>query len=236
MDQLIKEGLYFFKTGADQTVALTLWETVFALAMSLVCSAIIGWVYRFTHKGIGYSQSYVQALILTSLVTTVIMMVIGSNIARAFSLVGALSIIRFRNAIKETRDVAFIFFAMAIAMANGTRFPAVALTATGFISSVLVVLSFSNFGRNVKNTERLLRVQLPPGVDPEAALSPVLQKLFDDYSIVLVESVKQGLFTEVLYSVRPSPGVSPASVVDAISKANNNCKVSYNYGMHTDDV
>ena len=208
MDQLIKEGLYFFKTGADQTVSLTLWETVFALSMSLLCSAIIGWVYRFTHKGIGYSQSYVQALILTSLVTTVIMMVIGSNIARAFSLVGALSIIRFRNAIKETRDVAFIFFAMAIAMANGTRFPAVALTATGFISSVLIALSFSNFGRNVKNTERLLRIQLPPGIDPEVALSPTLNKLFDEYSIVLVESVKQGLFTEVLYSVRPADGVT----------------------------
>lgn len=236
MDQLIKEGLYFFKSGGDQTVAITLWETVFALTMSLVCSAIIGWVYRFTHKGIGYSQSYVQALILTSLVTTVIMMVIGSNIARAFSLVGALSIIRFRNAIKETRDVAYIFFAMAIAMANGTRFPAVALTGTGFISSVLVVLSFSNFGRNVKNTERLLRIQLPPGVDPEVALAPAMDSLFDRYSIVLVESVKQGLFTEVLYSVRPARGVSPTTVVDTISKANGNCKVSYNYGMHADDV
>ena len=204
--------------------------------MSLACSIVIGWVYRFTHKGIGYSQSYVQALILTSLVTTVIMMVIGSNIARAFSLVGALSIIRFRNAIKETRDVAFIFFSMAIAMANGTRFPGVAIIATGFISSVMVGLSFCNYGYNVKNTERLLRIQLPPGIDPEVALSPLLQKLFDSYSIVLVESVKQGLFTEILYSVRPATGVNPATVVDEITKANSNCKVSYNYGMHNDDV
>lgn len=236
MDQFLKEGLAFFKTSADQTTALTLWETVFALGMSLLCSTIIAWIYRQTHKGIGYSQSYVQSLILTSLVTTVIMMVIGSNIARAFSLVGALSIIRFRNAIKETRDVAFIFFAMAIAMANGTRFPGVAMAATGFISAVMMALSLSDFGRNVKNTERLLRVQLPPGMDPEVVLSPVLEKLFDAYSIVLVESVKQGLFTEVLYSVRPSLATSPAAVVEAISQANNNCKVSYNYGMHTDDV
>lgn len=236
MDQLIKEGLYFFKTGADQTAVITLWETVFALGMSLLCSAVIGWVYRFTHRGMGYSQSYVQALILTSLVTTVIMMVIGSNIARAFSLVGALSIIRFRNAIKETRDVAFIFFAMAIAMANGTRFPAVALVATGFICCVMVALTFFDYGRNVQNTERLLRVQLPPEIDPETVLNPVMQTLFDSFSIVLLESVKQGLMMEVLYSVRPTPGVSPSMVIDSISKVNGNCKVSYNYGMHTDDV
>lgn len=236
MDQLIKEGLYFFKTGADQTNVLTLWETVFALSMSLTCSVVIGWVYRFTHRGMGYSQSYVQALILTSLVTTVIMMVIGSNIARAFSLVGALSIIRFRNAIKETRDVAFIFFAMAIAMANGTRFPAVAAVATGFVSTVMIALAFFDYGRNVQNAERLLRVQLPPELDPERVLTPVMQTLFDSFSIVLLESVKQGLMIEVLYSVRPTDGVSPSTVIDAISKVNGNCKVAYSYGMHTDDV
>lgn len=236
MDQLIKEGLYFFKTGADQTAVITLWETVFALSLSLACSAVIGWVYRFTHRGLGYSQSYVQALILTSLVTTVIMMVIGSNIARAFSLVGALSIIRFRNAIKETRDVAFIFFAMAVAMANGTRFPGVAAVSTGFISCVLIALTFFDYGRNVQNTERLLRVQLPPEIDPERVLTPVMQTLFDSFSIVLLESVKQGLMIEVLYSVRPAAGVGPSMVIDTISKVNGNCKVAYNYGMHTDDV
>jgi len=236
MDELIKESLYFLKTGSEQSEVLTVWETAFALTMSFLCSMIIGWVYRYTHRGVGYSQSYVQSLVLTSLVTTVIMIVIGSNIARAFSLVGALSIIRFRNAIKETRDVAFIFFSMAIAMANGTRFTSVAVVATGFISGVMIFLSMSRYGGNTKNPERLLRVQMPPGLSPETILAPVLRKLFDSFSIVLVESVKQGLLTEVLYSVRPKSHVEPSIVIDEISKVNANFKVSYNFGAHVDDV
>ena len=236
MDQLIKDSLEFLKAGAEQTQTLTLMELVFALSSSLACSLIIGWVYRFTHKGIGYSQSYVQSLVLTSLVTTLIMIVIGSNIARAFSLVGALSIIRFRNAIKETRDVGFIFFAMGIAMANGTRFHSVALVATGFISAAMLLLHFMNYGSNQQNRERLLRVQLPPGLDPHTALESVMQRLFEAYSIVLVESVRQGMFTEVLYSVRPSPDLSPVQVIDEISKVNANLKVSYNFAMHSEDI
>lgn len=236
MDELIKEGLTFFKTGGDHTQVLTLWETAFGLFMSLACALMIAWVYRYTHKGMGYSQSYVQSLVLASLVTTVVMLVIGSNIARAFSLVGALSIIRFRNAIKETRDVAFLFFVMVVAMANGTRFHSVALVATGFIGGTLLLLHFFNFGASRNNPERLLRVQLPPGVDPESSLEPVLRKLFDSFSIVLVESVRQGLFTEAIYSVRPKPQVAPTKVIEEISRVNGNFKVAYNYGMHTDEV
>lgn len=236
MDELVKESLNFLKTGAEQSDVFTLWEVAFAMGMSLACSLVIALVYRFTHRGSGYSQSYVQSLVLTSLVTTVIMIVIGSNIARAFSLVGALSIIRFRNAIKETRDVAFIFFAMAVAMANGTRFGSVAIIATLFICATMLVLHMSNFGRGDVNPERLLRVQLPPGLGPEKVIEPVLRKLFDSYSVVLVETVRQGLFTEVLYSVRPRPNLKPTTVIDELSKTNGNLKVSYSYGMHVEEV
>jgi len=236
MDQLIKDSLLFLKSNAEQTTSLTIWELIFALSSSLFCSIFIGWVYRATHRGVGYSQSYVHSLVLTSLVTTVIMIVIGSNIARAFSLVGALSIIRFRNAIKETRDVGFIFFAMSVAMANGTRFHGVAIVATVYISGAMLFLFFTNYAGNRQNRERLLRVQLPPGLDPSVALDETLSDLFESFSIVLVESIRQGMLTEVLYSVRPKSNLAPTQVIDEISKVNSNLKVSYNYGMHTDDV
>ena len=90
--------------------------------LSFVLCAVVGFVYRVTHRGISYSQTYVQTLVFMGMVVSLVMLVVGSNIARAFALVGALSIIRFRNAIKETRDVGFIFLAMAIGMATGTRF------------------------------------------------------------------------------------------------------------------
>ena len=125
---------------------------------------------------------------------------------------------------------------MGVAMANGTRFHSVALMSTFYISSVMFFISAFSFGENKQSRERLLRVQLPPGFDPSITLDPVLMNLFDSYSIVLMESIRQGMLTEVLYSVRPKKEISPTLVIEEISKANSNLKVSYNFGMHTDDV
>ena len=180
MDELYK----FLRYQGGQGEQLGTWEVFVALNLCLMCLLFIALVYRFTHKGPSYSQSLVQTLVLTGLVTTLIMIVIGSNIARAFSLVGALSIIRFRNAVKETRDVGYIFFAMAIAMACGTRFYAIGILATTTISSVMILLYFFNFGARRGGPERLLTVQLPPGADPELVLDPTLNELFESFSIV----------------------------------------------------
>ena len=93
----------------DLTGTFSVADITMAMVLSFVLCAIVGLTYRMTHRGISYSQSYVQTLVLMGMVVSLVMLIVGSNIARAFALVGALSIIRFRNAIKETRDVGFIF-------------------------------------------------------------------------------------------------------------------------------
>ena len=116
MDELLKEMERF----RDITSAFTLADVGIVLLLSYVLSSMIAWIYRYTHQGISYSQSYTQTLVLLGMVVAPIMLIIGSNLARAFSLVGALPIIRFRNAVKETRDVGFVFVVMAIGMACGS--------------------------------------------------------------------------------------------------------------------
>jgi ABC-type cobalamin transport system permease subunit len=232
MEELIR----YFRTQGGQGEQLGRWEVILALLLCAALQVVICRVYRFTHKSSSYSQSYVQTLLMMGLVTTVIMIVIGSNIARAFSLVGALSIIRFRNAVKETRDVGFIFFAMAIAMACGTRFYVLAILATAMIGSIMVVAHLLDFGAGRMVAERLLIVQLPPGRDPDTALEVAMQDLFQTWSLISLESVRQGLYTQVTYSVRPKDGVTGAKILEDISKLNDNLKVSYHHAAHTDDL
>jgi len=93
----------------DLTGTFSVLDITVGLVGAFLLTALVGLVYRITHRGVSYSQSYVQTLVLMGVVVALIMMIVGSNIARAFSLVGALSIIRFRNAVKETRDVGYIF-------------------------------------------------------------------------------------------------------------------------------
>ena len=236
MQKYFDEVNNVLRIHAGEDSILQLWEVVIALSVCLMCTLLIATIYRKTHQGASYSQSFTQTIVVTGMVTTVIMLVIGSNIARAFSLVGALSIIRFRNAVKETRDVGFIFFAMAMAMACGTRFYGVAVTSTMMISLTVILMHLLDFGKSTIETDRLLRVQLPPGTDPEERLTPVLKKYFTRYSIISIESVKQGLLVEVVMAVRPKQGISGAVFLEELSAVNGNLKIRYDYGIHTEDL
>ncbi|RPI03789.1 MAG: DUF4956 domain-containing protein [Ignavibacteriae bacterium] len=122
----------------------TLSQIIVSFSISLLCSLIISMVYRMTYRGPGYSNSFVISIIALSLITSLVLMVIGNNLARAFGLVGALSIIRFRTAVKDTIDIVYIFFGLAIGMAAGVGYFKIAVAGTVFISLVLVFLSKIN--------------------------------------------------------------------------------------------
>ena len=129
------------------------------VGLALATLLILGLVqtYRATHRGAIYSASFLQALFVLGACTTLIMLVIGNEIARAFSLVGALSIVRFRTAIKDPRDVGFVFAALALGMACGTGFYYQAILFTLFLCGLLLLLAKLNVGRAEAN-EAVVRV------------------------------------------------------------------------------
>lgn len=125
-------------------LSLTPGEVVGNLFVALICGLLVSFFYRITYKGPGYTSSYLNSLVALSMITAVVIMVIGNNLARAFGLVGAMSIIRFRTAVKETLDIIFIFFALAIGMAAGVGLTWISIIGTFFIGTTLYVLSKTN--------------------------------------------------------------------------------------------
>lgn len=119
---------------------------IFALLLAFVLGHIGAWLYIYTHQGLSYSRSFVQSIVLLTVLLSLGMMVIGNNIVVAFGLIGALSVIRFRNILKDTRDTAFIFFALITGMATGTGNPGLALLGTVAFGLVLLYLHRTNFG------------------------------------------------------------------------------------------
>ena len=101
------------------TFSLTVEEILSRFVVAVVCGLLISVFYRWSYRGTSYSASYVISLVALSMITASVIMVIGNNLARAFGLVGAMSIIRFRSAIKDTKDIVFIFFSLAMGMAAG---------------------------------------------------------------------------------------------------------------------
>jgi len=120
---------------------VTFREVFFNIIVAFICGSIISLLYRWTYEGINFSSSFANALIMLSMITSVAIMVIGSNLARAFGMVGALSIIRFRTVIKDSQDIMFIFFSLAMGMASGVGVFSIAFFGTGFIGIIILILS-----------------------------------------------------------------------------------------------
>jgi len=219
----------------DLSGTFTTFDIIVSLSLSFVLSAIIGWVYRFTHKNVSYSQSYVQTLVMVGMIVSLIMLVVGSNIARAFALVGALSVVRFRNAIKETRDVGFIFLVMAIGMTTGTRFYVLAIAATIAICLVMVIMSkFNWFKLDVKR--QVVKVQVPPGREYAAMVDDVLIRHCTEYELVSTESVRAGALNELYYTAQLKKGTTSGDLMAALSEVNAGQRVTVLTGYDQTDI
>ncbi|MBI5508700.1 MAG: DUF4956 domain-containing protein [Deltaproteobacteria bacterium] len=219
----------------DLTTAFTFTDVALVLTLSFVLSVLAATVYKLTHRGTSYSQSFAQTLVLMGMVTAFIMLVIGSNIARAFSLVGALSVIRFRNAVKETRDVGYMFLTMAIGMACGTRFYMLAAIADVTVLAVLVFMHKTDlFSRRV--AERALRVRLPAGADADKILEPVFRTHLSESRMVAYETVAGGTLDEVVFTVILKKASEARALLEDVRKINGNNKVVLVVGQQEVDL
>jgi hypothetical protein len=219
----------------DLTGTFSVGDIALALSLSFVLSAMIGWVYRYTHRNISYSQSYVQTLVILGMLIALIMLVVGSNIARAFALVGALSVVRFRNAIKETRDVGFIFLVMGIGMAAGTRFYTLAVVAAVAICLVIVVMfRFSWFGSSIKR--QVVKVQVPPDGDYAQHIQDVLIAHTKEFELISMESIRGGALTEMMYTVQLKKGHEPGQLLAALGERTGGQRVTVLTGYDQTDL
>jgi uncharacterized membrane protein YhiD involved in acid resistance len=219
----------------DLTSEFTVMDVVLVLLLSFVLSAFLGWIYKITHRGTSYTQSFVLTLVLNGMVVALVMLIVGSNVARAFSLVGALSIIRFRNAVKETRDVGFIFFTMAVGMAVGTRFYLLAIIAAVVISIVIVIMTrFNWFAHEVAS--QILRIQ----TSNETPFGSLFDRIFAKYTntseLISVDTVHSGTLTELTYSIGMKKSNQIEEFLAEIRKLNGNNKVTLIAGYNGSDL
>lgn len=126
-------------------------EIILNLILSFILGIVVSVVYKKTHKGLSYSQSFMVTNIFVCVIVCMVIMIIGNSLARAFALVGALSIIRFRTVVKDTKDTAYIFWSLAAGMACGTGSYFLALAGTVIISGIAFILFFTNFGSIIKS-------------------------------------------------------------------------------------
>lgn len=207
---------------------VTLWRLLASFCLAAVLSWTIALVYQKTHRGPGYSQSMTQTLVLISVIVSLVMIVIGSNIARAFSLVGALSIIRFRTAVKNTRDTSYIFLTLAIGMAAGSRFYLTAIAATALFIVLILILDKTNYGAG-PSPLKILKLRLPAHVNPDKDLKTVFNNFLSQWQVISHETVQMGSLLEITYQVQLKTGMTAEGFLEKLRVVNENQKIQIYY-------
>lgn len=124
--------------GTAGTVLLT-------LLMSYVLGQIVAWIYIWTHQGLTYSRNMIHSIVLLPMIVSGVILVVGDSLARAFGLVGALAIIRFRTVVRDARDTTFIFLGLSVGIAVGCQHHTLAVVMAVVIGMAAALLHFSGF-------------------------------------------------------------------------------------------
>ena len=180
--------------GADFDIQ----SVLLSLLLAFILGQLLAWVYYLTHNGLSYSRSFVQSLILITVVICMVMSTIAGSFVVAVGLMGALSVIRFRNIIKDTRDIAFIFCSLVIGMATGAQRYDLAIIGTIVICLIILYLYVTDFGSHQPHNA-FLRFSMNGHITSDHPVIKILNKFCSNHTMI---SSQDGDFgdTDVEYS------------------------------------
>ena len=193
-------------------------EILINLVLSFILGVLISLIYKKTHKGLSYSQSFMVTNIFVAVIVCMVIMIIGNSLARAFALVGALSIIRFRTVVKDTKDTAYIFWSLATGMAAGTGSYFIAIAGSIIISGIALMLFYTNFGSIIKS-EFIVQFRINSN---DANITSQYNRLISDFTkshtLLSSESSGDGQTIKVSFDVVMKEEMKQNELISKISK------------------
>ncbi len=219
MDEIFNSAFASSGEGINLTFSMAL----IAMAAALAFGLIISLTYIYTHKR-GYQQSFAVTLTMLPVILTVIILFVGSNVARAFSLAGTLSIIRFRSAPGDPEDIGYIFFDIAAGLACGVGLYGCGAMFVVLLCLFMIVISKINFAKP-KTTAKHLKITIPENLDYEGVFDEILKKYTASYSLTRIKTTDLGSLYELTYSVNMRRGVNEKEFIDEIRCRNGNLSI-----------
>jgi len=212
---------------------------VFArLSVALILGGVVAWVYRGTRAPDAVAPSFPGTLVLLAVLIAMVTQVIGDNVARAFSLVGALAIVRFRTVVRDTQDTAYVIFAVVVGMAVGAADLAVAVIGL-FVVSVGAFIMRSGRVSPAQATGETkparLRLRVALGLDLESLLGTTLDAHSAKRRLVSVGTARQGTMVDAEYEVDVGTS-APDALVAALNRLDGVQNVRFDRRESTDEA
>ena len=175
-------------------------------------------VYRLTRRQMPNAASFTPTLVLLTILVAMVTQVIGNHVARAFSLVGALSIVRFRTVVEDTHDIAFVIFAVVVGMAIGANHWLVAVFGIVVVGVAAACMRPNSKPASWHNRDSVLHVRIAIGRDPDTLLTNAFEKCVESYSLIAGASAKQGTVFDLTYTIRLRLAANPTELLDELNK------------------
>ena len=193
-------------------------EVLLRLAIAFALGLVVAAVYRQSRPKETIAPTFPTTLVLLAILIAMVTQVIGDNVARAFSLVGALSIVRFRTVVRDTQDTAYVIFAVVIGMAVGANDLLVAVAGIGVVGVASFFLRLGKESDEWHDVDSRLSLRVGVGHDPQTLFQTVFGKYLQRHEILSVATARQGIAIELNYKVRLRDPAAPTELVKELNQ------------------
>ncbi len=199
--------------------ALTLMGSAIGLTLCIML------VYMFTHRRTGFRPSLLFTVLLLGPIVSIIVICIGSNIARAISIGGGLALIRFRNTVDDPRDIIYFYLSIAAGMACGVGFIGFGAVAVGLLLVLIVLISLFGIDRMGGRGKRL-RILIPESLDYDGVFDPIMKQYCRYFHLNRIKTQDYGTLLELDYRVVLKDHRQEKAFIDEIRTRNGNLNIT----------
>ena len=205
--------------------SFTLANALLVIGSSIILGLLISLAYMYTHKKEGYTPGFTITLIMLPVIISIIILLVGNNVARAFSLAGAFSIIRFRSAPGDPKDISYIFFTLAVGLACGMGYIGYGVIVTVILCIIMIVLDKIKFA--VPKTKNMrLKILVPEDLNYEGVFDKILDSYSTNWATESVKTKDFGALFEISYKINLKEGVSQKNLIDELRCKNGNLTIA----------
>jgi len=214
MPDVFRQSFHDFETIPPLVVLIR-------LLAALLLGGLAALIYRYSRPESEITPTFTTTLVLMSILIAMVTQVIGDNVARAFSLVGALSIVRFRTVVRDTQDTAFVIFSVAVGMAVGAGYPLLAVLGSAVVATAAFAMKTRNglaFPHAADGEPFELQVRLGVGNDPQAVVGPALDAHASDRRLMSIATARRGLAVDATFRAALRTNAAADALVRELNK------------------
>lgn len=201
-------------------------NAIICIGVALLLGLVISIIYIICNKRNQVSSNFAVTLVILPAIVTIVIMLVGSNVARAFSMAGAFTLVRFRSIPGDSKDILSVFYSMAVGLATGLGYITFAVLFTSIIGVAYLVLMFTGYGV-ARVAEKKLRITIPENLNYEEVFDDLFEKYTVSKKLEQVRTTNLGSMYELTFSVKLKNDTNEKAFIDDLRCRNGNLNIIF---------